>query len=112
MALSPWAAMVKSSLHQTCLVEPFAGCDSNGAATYGDAVEFPCRITQSQRRQGAEGGTVHGAWGTSLIFAADSTVSDKDRITVRSLPGRGPIIASVMTYYDEDGTVSHKEVSL
>ena len=118
MPLTPLAAEIKAGLRQTCTVEPFdhaagtSGYDEHAQEIYGAPRTAPCRIVPKQARQQGKDGDLHGAWGTVVMFAADDPIGDRDRITLPGMEDRGPIVVQVSTFYDDDGKITHKEVTI
>lgn len=90
----------------TVSLEPFAGLDDYGTATYGEAVEYSARIQQRAKRvRTAEGEEV-----TSMtqVFLAPTPpmLTTRDRITLPTpfTPTQPPIL-SIQQSADEDGTL-------
>lgn len=86
------------------------GYDENGQEVYGEPRTAPCRIAPKLIRQQGANGDEHGVWGTVVMFAGDDPISDRDRITLPGMEDRGPIIAQVTPFYDEEARLTHKEV--
>lgn len=112
------AASIRATLHQRVIIEPFdssqgvEGYDTMGQPMYGPPHEARCRISPSMTRTVDARGDTHSAAGTSLIFAADEPITDRDRISLPDLPDRAPIIAQVVVHYDLRGQPTHREVRL
>jgi len=90
-------------LHQTILVEPFAGNDKFGEATFGAAVGYTGRAVGKTRIvRDAQG--VERVSSYTVYMNATTIFSPKDRITLPAgYSPQQPLILSTGIFPDEDG---------
>lgn len=74
---------LRSEFRDTVTIEPYAGQNSYGEATFGTAGNYPARVEMKSRRIAGTGGVEITARGRVLV--ATSTVpSTRDRLTLPS----------------------------
>lgn len=94
-------------LNQVILVESATGVDAYGQSTYGTFVSVPARVEGKNRKVlNAQGNEVVSS--TTIYVDGAAVITTSSRITLPD--GTKPLILSVESMPDIDGTPHHKVV--
>lgn len=94
-------------LNQIIVIEPSTGTDAYGQSTYGTGVSVHARVEGKNRMvMNAQGNNVVS--GTSIYIDGTTVVTTSSRITLPD--GTKPLILSIESMPDIDGTPHHKVI--
>jgi hypothetical protein len=96
-----WDTDLETLFPHWVTVEPYAAQDAYGEATYGDPAPYRARVEQTTRRVLTRDGQERVS-GTVTYLVADRPIDPRSKLTLPD--GTTPVILSVESAVDEDGT--------
>jgi len=97
-----FADLFADVLVDTVTVEPWAGQNPNGGATYGSPVSLRCRVVRGSRMFRDQQGQMVLSIATLYAGADEVRIGPKDRVTLPD-GSQPPILGSPSIYPDESG---------